>query len=163
MNWIAYLENGIWFGLAAIGFAILFNVPNRTLKTIWIFGALGGLTKLILIQVGLGVVMGSFGGAALIGVLSISAAHRKHTPPMILAIPSVIPMVPGAFAYRMMIGLMKLSGDGVAENYNQILAETVNNGLKATFILMSLAFGVALPMFITRKQSAKNLRLKIKN
>jgi uncharacterized membrane protein YjjB (DUF3815 family) len=162
MELITYIEDGIWFGIAAVGFAILFNVPMRTLALIWLLGALGGVTKLIFIHLGLGVVMGSFGGAALIGILSISASHRKHTPPMIFAIPSVIPMVPGAFAYRMMIGLMKLAGDGVGEDYTQILSETMNNGLKATFILMSLAFGVALPMLITRKESAKHIRLKIR-
>lgn len=162
MNWITYFEKGIWFGLAAIGFAILFNVPNRTLKTIWILGALGGITKMMFVELELGVVMGSFGGSALIGFLSIYAAHNKHSPPMIFAIPSVIPMVPGAFAYRMMLGLMKLAGDTVGDDYTQILSETLNSGLKATFILMSLAFGVALPMLITRKESAKDIRLKIK-
>ena len=162
MNWITYFEKGIWFGLAAIGFAILFNVPNRTLKTICILGALGGITKMMFVELELGVVMGSFGGSALIGFLGIYAAHNKHSPPMIFAIPSVIPMVPGAFAYRMMLGLMKLAGDSVGDDYTQILSETLNNGLKATFILMSLAFGVALPMLITRKESAKDIRLKIK-
>ncbi len=162
MNWIAFLENGVWFGLAALGFAILFNVPVRTLKTIWILGAVGGITKLIFVHFGLGIIMGSFGGATLIGFLSIYAAHNKHSPPMIFAIPSVIPMVPGVFAYRMMLGLMKLAGDRVGDDYTQILSETLNNGLKVTFILMSLAFGVALPMLISRKESAKNLRLKIK-
>ncbi len=160
MNWIDILEKGIWFGLAAIGFAILFNVPVRTLRTIWFLGALGGITKLILMQLGLSVVIGSFGGATLIGFLSIYAAHSKHSPPMVFAIPSVIPMVPGAFAYRMMLGLMNLASDKVGDDYTQILSDTMNNGLKATFILMSLAFGVAVPMLITRKESAKNIRLK---
>jgi uncharacterized membrane protein YjjB (DUF3815 family) len=160
MNWIDIFEKGIWFGLAAIGFAILFNVPVRTLRTIWFLGALGGITKLVLMQLGLSVVIGSFGGATLIGFLSIYAAHSKHSPPMVFAIPSVIPMVPGAFAYRMMLGLMNLAGDRVGEDYGQMLSDTINNGLKATFILMSLAFGVALPMLITRKESAKNIRLK---
>ena len=160
MDWIEIFEKGIWFGLAAIGFAILFNVPVRTLSTIWVLGALGGITKLVLMHFNVGVVIGSFGGAALIGFFSIYAAHNKHSPPMVFAIPSVIPMVPGAFAYRMMIGMMHLAADSVGDDYNRILSETVNNGLKATFILMSLAFGVALPMLITRKESAKNIRLR---
>ena len=159
MVWINIFENGIWFGLAAIGFAILFNVPTRTLGTIWVLGALGGMTKLVLMHFGFGVVIGSIGGATLIGFLSIYAAHSKHSPPMVFAIPSVIPMVPGAFAYKMMIGMLHLAADNVGNDYAQILSETINNGLKATFILMSLAFGVALPMLITRQESAKNLRL----
>ncbi len=158
MIWIEIFEKGIWFGLAAIGFAILFNVPVRTLGTIWVLGALGGITKLILMHLGVGVVVASFGGATLIGFASIYAAHSKHSPPMVFAIPSVIPMVPGAFAYKMMIGMLYLAADRVGDDYAQTLSETINNGLKASFILMSLAFGVALPMLITRQESAKNLR-----
>ncbi|NJN26383.1 MAG: threonine/serine exporter [Cyclobacteriaceae bacterium] len=160
MEYLSLIEKGIWFGLAAIGFAILFNVPTRTILVIWFMGALGGITKLICMHIGFGVVMSSFAGAGLIGFLSIWAAHSKHSPPMIFAIPSVIPMVPGAFAYRMMLGLIKLAGDQIGEDYDTIVAETINNGLKAIFILMSLAFGVALPMLLTRKESAKDIRLK---
>jgi uncharacterized membrane protein YjjB (DUF3815 family) len=159
-DWLLFFEKAIWLGFAAIGFGILFNVPYRSLLTIWILGALGGLTKYLMMHFGLSVVISSFFGATLIGVLSVYAAHNKHAPPMVFAIASVIPMVPGAFAYRMMIGMIKLAGDKIGDNYNLIMAETMNNGLKATFIFMALAAGVAFPMLLTRKESAKNIRLR---
>ena len=159
MEWLKLLENGIWFGFAAIGFAILFNVPQRTIWIIWLLAALGGLTRTYLLHLGIGVILPSFGGAALIGILSIPAAHNKHAPPLVFAIPAVIPMVPGVFAYKMILGLMKLAGDPTSVGYPQILSETVNNGLKVLFILMSLAVGVAIPMLITRKNSVKELKI----
>lgn len=160
MAWLIFVEKGIWFGLAAIGFAILFNVPARTLTSIGLMGAIGGLTKVAIMQFDISVVIASLGGASLIGVWSIYAAHNKHSPPMVFAIPAVIPMVPGVFAYRMMLGLMKLAGDRIGSDYSQVLAETINNGLKAVFILMTLAAGVAIPMLLTRKESAKNIRIR---
>lgn len=39
MEWLIYAEKGFWFGIAAIGFAVLFNVPSRTLFPIWVLGA----------------------------------------------------------------------------------------------------------------------------
>lgn len=99
-------------------------------------------------------------GAALVGTVSIMAAHNRHAPPLVFAIPAVIPMVPGVFAYRMMMGLIELSGTLPPESYTQVLAETVNNGLKVMFILISLAVGVALPMLLTRKESAKHIRFR---
>ena len=78
---------------------------------------------------------------------------------MVFSIPSVIPMVPGAFAYRMMLGLIKLAGTAVTDpTYHQTLAETTSNGLKTMFILMSLAAGVSIPMLISRKDTIKKIR-----
>jgi len=159
MEWFKLLENGIWFGLAALGFAILFNVPQRTLFIIWLLAAVGGLTKIFMLHFGISVILSSFGGAAMIGLLSIPAAHNKHAPPLVFAIPAVIPMVPGVFAYKMILGLIKLAGDPTISTYNQILSETISNALKVLFILMSLAVGVAIPMLITRRSSVKELKI----
>lgn len=159
MNSIEILEKCAWFGCAAMGFAILFNVPPRTLISIWLLGAVGGVVKLVMLKLGLGPVMASFLGASTIGLLSIPAAHNKQAPPMVFSIAAVIPMVPGVFAYRTMIGLVQLTGE-VGNSYPQILSETVNNGAKAMFILMALAVGVGLPNIITRKESAKHMKLR---
>jgi uncharacterized membrane protein YjjB (DUF3815 family) len=158
---LSILEKGIWFGFAALGFAVLFNVPQRTLLIVWLIAAAGGLTKLILMQFDIGIVVATFIGASLVGILSVSAAHNKHAPPLVFSIPSVIPMVPGAFAYKMMLGLIKLSGTSVTdETYFQTLADTTSNGLKTMFILMVLAAGVAIPMLISRKETIKKIRHK---
>jgi len=155
------LEKGIWFGFAALGFAVLFNVPQRALIIIWLMGATGGLTKLLLMHMNTDIVLATFAGATLVGILSVSAAHNKHAPPLVFSIPAVIPMIPGAFAYRMMLGLIKLSGTATtSETYSQTLGETASNGLKTLFILMALAVGVAIPMLISRKETIKKIRHK---
>ena len=160
MEWLLFFEKGIWFGFAALGFAILFNVPPRTLLVIWLLAAVGGLTKLMILQIGTGVILASLTGATVIGVLSIPAAHNKHAPPLVFAIPAVIPMIPGMLAYRMVLGLIKLADDPNITSYTQVLSETVNNGLKVLFVLMSLAVGVATPMLITRTSSIKEIKIK---
>ncbi len=160
MDYLLLTEKIVWFGAAAGGFAILFNVPARTLLPVIIMGALGGLTKLILLNMELNVIVATLAGATLIGFLSIPFAHNKHAPPPVFAIPAVIPMVPGIFAYKMMLGLISLAGPLDPSAYTQVLSETFNNGLKVMFILMSLAGGVGVPMLITRKESAKEIRLR---
>jgi len=158
---LTILEKGIWFGFAALGFAVLFNVPQRALLVVWLIGAAGGLTKLLLMQFNAGIVVATFAGASLIGILSVYAAHNKHAPPLVFSIPSVVPMIPGVFAYRMMLGLIKLSGTALtSDSYFQTIAETTGNGLKTIFILLALAAGVAIPMLISRKETIKNIRHK---
>lgn len=161
MNWLEILEKLTWFGFASLGFAILFNVPPRTLPLIWIIGAVSGGVKLIVLGIGGEVITGSLAGATLAGFASIWAAHTKHAPPNVFAIPAVIPMVPGAFAYRMMLGLMKLARDAEQSGYSELLNQTVNNGLKTFFVLMALALGVSIPMLITRRDTAKDIRMPL--
>lgn len=158
MDWILILSKAFWSGWAALGFGILFNVPPRTLFALWIGGAIGVLIKLTLLQLSVSVVLASFMGASAVGMLSIPIAHKRHVPPMIFAIPAVIPLIPGVFAYRTMLGLIKLTGT-IGVDYNLILSETINNAAKTLFIILSLAIGVAIPMHVMRKESAKNIRL----
>lgn len=160
MEELLLLEKGMWFGTAAVGFAVLFNVPRRAIAPVFILGLVGGLSKTVLLQFEINVIVSTLAGATVIGFLSIPFAHKRHAPPPIFAIPAVIPMVPGIFAYRMMLGLINLAGTINPANYTQILSETINNGLKVMLILMSLAGGVGIPMLITRKDSAKDIRFR---
>jgi len=160
MEHVILLEKCIWLGMAAVGFAVLFNVPSRALGYIGIMGALGGILRVIMIHNEISVIVGTLFGATLIGFLSIYFAHKSHCPPPVLAIPSVIPMIPGKFAYKMMIGLIELSGDIDPVSYTHIMSETLNNGLKVMFILMSIAGGVGIPLLIARRDTAKGMRLK---
>ncbi|WP_207495941.1 threonine/serine exporter family protein [Aridibaculum aurantiacum] len=157
-----YIQMFLSFGIAATGFAILFNVPKRTLPTIFFIAAFAGLIKMMMIQHGYNLVVATFSASLFIGFVCIPIAHLQHAPPLVFSIPSVIPLVPGVLAFRMMVGIIQLSGDMEAASYAAILSTTVSNGLKVMFVLLSLAAGVALPMLLTRKDSVKHVRLRKK-
>ena len=149
------LIKSFWAGIAAIGFAVLFNVPRRTIFSIWSLGALGGLIKFTAMNYDIGIVFASFLGAVAIGFIAIRMAHMRNSPPLVFSIPSVIPMVPGFFAYKFMLGMIALASMENADAYIKTLIETVNNGAKMMFVLISLGTGVAIPMLLTRKESIK--------
>lgn len=149
------VTKSFWAGIAAIGFAILFNVPRRVIFPIWTLGAMGGLIKFTAMNFDIGIVFASFLGATVIGIVSIQMAHMRNSPPLVFSIPSVIPMVPGVFAYKMMLGMIALTSIENTDTYLKTLIETVNNGSKMMFVLISLGIGVAIPMLITRKESIK--------
>lgn len=153
------LFKSIWCGLAAVGFSILFNTPRRTLVAIWFGGLVAGMIKYgtAAIFPGISIIMSSFLAALAVGFISIPMAHWRHVPPVIFAIPSVIPLVPGIFAYRTMLGLMRLTRADDA-NFNQAIENTVRNGVTTLFIVMVLALGVVLPMYLLRKESVKTVR-----
>jgi len=45
MEWII-VEKSVWFGFTAVGFAVLFNVPVRTLVAIFAMGVVVDLQSL---------------------------------------------------------------------------------------------------------------------
>jgi len=157
MDILTLLEKGFWLGCAALGFAVLFNAPKRALMMVFIIGALGGLVKIVMVSKGIWLVFSVFSGATLIGFLSVLAAHNRKAPPMIFAIPAVIPMIPGFFAYKAMVGIIELTATKDPQAYSKLFFETVNNGLSAWFVVLALGTGVAIPMLITRRQTVKRL------
>jgi uncharacterized membrane protein YjjB (DUF3815 family) len=79
-------------------------------------------------------------------------------PPNIFSIPSVIPLVPGVYAYRTMLGLIRLAGE-VSPGYASTLSDTVHSAVITFFVIIAIALGVAVPMHLMRQESVKNIRL----
>lgn len=158
MEFFFYLKAFAGFGIASLGFAVLFNAPVRTLLYIVLLGALGGITKLILVENGFNLIFATFFAATFVGTLSHAAGWLKSAPPIVFSIPASIPMIPGIYLYKMMIGLIKLGNNNIDNAYASIASETLHNGLLALFTLLSLALGAALPLLIVRKKSSKELK-----
>lgn len=159
-DWINIFFKAFWCGWAALGFGILFNVPVKTLFAIWIGGVVAGFIKFtVLLAAPSSVILAPFLSALSVAVFSIPIAHIRREPPMIFVIPSVITLVPGVFAYRTMLGLIKLT-ENVGTDYTLTLSNTIHNGVTTLFIIMSIAIGVAIPMNIMRKDVAKKFQLK---
>ena len=158
-DWANILFKAFWCGCAAVGFGILFNVPSKTLFMIWAGGAIAGLVKftaLFLIP-SAPVIQSSFYASLAVSIFCIPVAHSRHEAPMIFAIPSVIPLVPGVFAYHTMFGIIKLTGK-IGSDYALTLSETVYNGVTTLFIIMAISLGVAIPIHIMRRDPSKKLR-----
>jgi len=155
MEVLLIISKSVAAGIAGVGFAILFNVPKRTLLSIGVLSAMGGLIKFGAMYFNISIELASFMSAVIIGLVSIQMAHSKSSPPLVFYIPSVIPLIPGFFIYKMMLGIMSLTSVKDTDQYLQNLISTVNNGTKATFILISLGIGVAVPMLLSRKETIK--------
>ncbi|MCT4613450.1 MAG: threonine/serine exporter family protein [Marinifilaceae bacterium] len=141
-------------GVAATGFAILFNVRRPSLLYIFVLGFIAIFTKILLMNNGINIIFSSFVAAVFVGLLCQLVSVMKQTPPLVVAIPSVIPMVPGIFLYRAMIALIKLAdtktkGDGFID----LLSGFSHNTLTAVFILCSISIGISFPYLIFRKTS----------
>lgn len=155
---LSLLEVAVWSGIAALGFAILFNIPKKAILIVFLLGFGAGLIKFILLDLHINIILASLTAASFVGLASMPLAHRIHLPPVVYSIPAVIPMIPGYFAYETVLSIMSFIFIEVDVSKKTILMQAIfSNGFTMLFILISLTIGVSLPLLILRKSTVKNL------
>lgn len=148
-----YLEFSIAAAISAMGFSMIFNIPRRLLWAVAIGGIIAVCTRNIVnlgpsngnIGLDRGLIVGSFVGSALISIICTKAMHWLHTPHHCLSIPSVIPMIPGVLMYRALFAIIDMHGV-VGE-----VTVAMNNGIRASLIILFIAIGVAIPNIFVRR------------
>ncbi len=160
MNSIIYnlIELSIWSGIAAVGFGVLFNVPKKSILTIFVLGFASGLIKFTMLHFNINIVFSSFLGAFFIGFISMPMAHKIHQPPVVFSIPAIIPMIPGFYAYETVLYIMKYT---LLEKDPTKKIELINgifsNGFNMVFILIAITLGITVPMLLLRKSTVKRV------
>lgn len=131
---------------AAIGFATIFNMPPRLLVVVACGAIIAvGVRNVLMLEYACSQATASLMGAILVSLLSLKAVHIVHAPSHVLTIPSVIPLIPGVFMYRLLFSIINLENvDNM--NYHHVL----NNGVNTTLILLAIAVGVAIPNIFFR-------------
>ncbi len=148
-----YIEFAIAAAISAMGFSMIFNIPRRLLWVVAIGGIIAVCTRNFVnlgpsnnnIGLDMGPIVGSFVGSALISIIVTRACHWFHTPHHCLAIPSVIPMIPGVLMYRALFAFIDMQGV-VGE-----VTVAMNNAIHASLIILFIALGVAIPNIFVRR------------
>ncbi len=146
------IDHGLWAGAAAICFAVLLNVPVRALAACGLTGLLGYETRTLLTATEqVTSAPASLVAAVLVSLFGVACGRKLHAPAVIFVIPGIIPLVPGALAYRTIAGLMSALS-ATAETQQAAVAAVVENALRTTVITAALATGVALPSMLLRRR-----------
>ena len=146
----------------AVGFASLFNAPKKAIIVAGILGGLGHGLRFVMIEgLDMGLIFSTLCGCILIGLLGISAAHKIHTPPIIFTMPACITMIPGLYAYRTMLGFIKVADGNTYMQETSLLPETFHNLVLTSSLLFCLAIGLSVAVLLFRKQSVKNIKPRI--
>ncbi len=142
MLFFELLQDIILAAIAAVGFALVFNVPERLLKYCAFLGGIGHGTRFLLIQNGIILEWSTLLASMLIGTLAIMLSRKFLAHPKVVSVAAVIPMFPGVATYSAMIALVKLSRVGYSP---ELMAAFVSNFLRASFIIGALSLGLTLP------------------
>ena len=132
--------------VSSLAFAIVFNVPVRYLLPGALAGTIGWLVYRMLGGTNTAIFFASVG----IGLLAEGGARMFRVPVLIIAVPGIIPLVPGAGAYSTMLALVK--GDFIG---------ALTKGTETLFAAGAIAVGIALatvPLRLVRKGGERHIR-----
>ncbi|QIZ77615.1 threonine/serine exporter family protein [Ferrimonas lipolytica] len=143
MNLLLTIIHHAFFAMIpAVGFGLLFNVPLKALKYCAAGGAIGVVCRYLLLEQGVSIELATLLATSVVGFLGVYWSQRFLAHPKVFTVAAVIPMLPGVFAFRSMIALVQMNQLGYSP---ELLANLVDNLLKAVFIVGGLAIGLALP------------------
>ncbi len=158
-TWLILCENAFWSGIAALGFGILFNVPRKVIIPVFVLGLTAGFLKFLFLKFDFNIIIATFFAALFVGIFTIPFAYKIHKPIVVFAIPSIIPMIPGYFAYKTILAMRMFTFYGNDEiNKNIALNSIFSNGFITLFILFAITVGVASPLLILGKDFAQKLK-----
>lgn len=158
------LADGFFAAVASIGFAVISNPPRKAIFISALLAAVGHALRYYLMHhTPLDIAMSSLIAAFTIGLFSMICAKLIHCPAVIFSFPSLLPMIPGMYAYKTVLALMQFIRGGDIVRQNELMVEFFRNGLTTLFIMFALVIGVALPIFMFHKQSFMMTRLLKKN
>lgn len=146
------IEDAFWSAIAALGFALLFNVPRRALPYCVLAGAVGHSIRLFLME-GLqqNIVPATLVAATIVGFMAKICAKRFKMPSMIFAVCGAIPMVPGVFAFQTMLGILQITWLPVDAAADTLVTAAIN-AIKTGLLLGALAAGIVAPTLLFERQ-----------
>ncbi|WP_419770585.1 MAG: threonine/serine exporter family protein [Candidatus Marinarcus sp.] len=139
---IKFLLDALFSAIPAVGFGMVFNVPKSALKFCALGGAITYTTRTLFLNLGLSIELSTFLASLLIGMITVYWSRKYIVPRPIYTVASIIPLIPGTYAFSAMISLMDMNTHGVSP---ELISLFVENGLKSISILGAISFGLALP------------------
>lgn len=150
MNLIFLLHQMACGALAAAGFGVLFNVGLRQLPWCAASGALALGVRTMCLELGWTLEGASFVAALAAGVaVQLLRLIRPDTAHHAFDVVGCIPLVPGSFAAKAILGLYALTAESATSNPESFMV-TVQYTLRVIFTLGAIGTGVALPALLRR-------------
>ena len=148
-------EDALFSALAALGYLFLFNVPGRIAWACVVCGVASHTTRTLCMHLGLDILSGTLIGALAAGFLAQGFARHFRAPAVAFAFPGVVAMIPGAFAFRVVIGCLQIVAAGAAAA-TTLVTETLALSVSCLLMVAAIAVGIAAPLILTKKGTKKS-------
>ena len=152
MNLSFLLHQTICGAIAAAGFGVLFNIGFRSLPWCAVSGALALAVRTYCLGLGWNLEAASFAAALTVGAAVQVLRARTDISQNALDVVGCIPMVPGSFAAKAILGMFALTSASDTGTSEEALAliTAVKFALRVTFTIGAIGTGLAIPTLLLR-------------
>lgn len=161
MNGVMFFDDALFAAMAAVGFSSISHTP-RCVYAPCAFAAAAGhsLRTLLMLSdfTGLNIIAASTIAAFAIGIVAVLSARVVRVPAEACLFPALLPMIPGMYAYRTVAATVRLVGGGSDAETLRCLSDLFFNGISCVSIVIGMAIGAVLPMFMMKKLSFQATR-----
>ena len=148
------LHHTLFGGLAAMGFGVLFNMSRRNLIWCGVSGGLALAVRTVGLQLGWSLEAASFAAALAVGSAVQMLQERIGVSRNTLDVAGCIPMVPGGFAAKAILGLFALTAP-IPKEPDKTLIMSVEYFLRVMFTIGAIGTGLAIPSLLLRVRGVK--------
>jgi uncharacterized membrane protein YjjP (DUF1212 family) len=148
-------QDALFSALAAGGFALLFNVPIRMAWACVICGLASHTLRTLLFHFGIDLITGTLIGSLAAGFLAQGFAHHFRAPPVALAFPGVVAMIPGAYAFRAVFGTLQIAESTATA---KTITETLSLSASVGLMVGAIAIGVVAPALLVPARPLRQSR-----
>ena len=152
MTFLYILSKAVFASITALGFGLISNPPRRAIPAILLTAFLGYFTRATMIDfAGLHIFITCFTSALVMGCCGLAFGRLTRTPATVIYIPALLPMIPGMYAYKAIFAIMSYMSHIELADKAIYIDQFVTNIVYVMGILLSLAIGSIMPMFVFTK------------
>ena len=152
MTFLLILSKALFASVTALGFGLISNPPRRALAAVVLTAFLGYFTRATMLDFGhLHIFISCFVSALVMGSCGLIFGRLTRTPSTVIYIPALLPMIPGMYAYKAIFAMLKYMNHIEMVDNAIYIDQFVVNFTYVLGILLTLAIGSIMPMFVFTK------------
>ena len=155
------IEDALFAAIAAVGFSSISHLPKRAYPYCAVIAALSHSLRYIVMQnpewhmhIFPATLLASF----FTGISAVFLSHLAKTPAEACFFPSLLPMIPGMYAYRTFGAIAACIFSDTPDTFSFYFYQFAHNGFICISVLTSMVVGSTIPISIFKKVSFQATR-----
>lgn len=157
---IQILQDALFSAIAAIGFAAISRPPRRAYAYCAVIAAIGHSLRYLLMSPGVAmhILPATLIASFAIGITAVLVSSLSKIPAETYLFPSLLPMIPGIYAYKTFAALAECVFSGGEGPFMRGMYLFCYNGITCVSILLCMVIGAVTPIFMLKRISFQATR-----
>lgn len=150
---VNFLYDALFSAIAAIGFSAISNPSKKAYLFCALIAAIGHSVRYLFLNqnlIEINIIPSTATASFIIGILAVLLSPLVKIPAETFLYPSLLPMIPGIYAYKAFGGLAMCIFHSKEVAFLHYFYLFMNNALVCLFIIIGMVVGGTLPVFLLK-------------